>query len=192
MCGILGCVYEASQRIEANRVKALLKCPLPYLDKNVPFFCFLPLFCFLWLFSQKISLQDASGTTILFSVDLRDPGFSDPLAWPGAPPCVARRAERFRAKRRARPTTAAVSWPLASWLASAPSGGTVHATDGWAAASPSASSPKSAPVGSPGGLLSPDPAAVLSRQSPASATHALQTRCSSCRTACAYRNLRAI
>lgn len=58
-------------------------------------FLFSASFCFLWLFSQKISLQDAPGTTILFSVDLRDPGFSDPLAWLGAPPCVARRAELF-------------------------------------------------------------------------------------------------
>ena len=73
------------------------------LFRNVPFLTSIEMspfllsasFCLLWLFSQKISLQDAPGTTILFSVDLRDPGFSDPLAWPGAPPCVARRAERL-------------------------------------------------------------------------------------------------
>src|SRR5215471_246124 len=47
--------------------------------------------------------------------------------------------EALRAKCRARPATSAARWRPASWLASAPSGGAVHATDGWAAASTYAS-----------------------------------------------------
>src|SRR3974390_2566906 len=47
--------------------------------------------------------------------------------------------EALRAKCRARPTTSAARWRPTSKLASAPSGGTVHATDGWAAASTSVS-----------------------------------------------------
>src|SRR5215472_6146063 len=47
--------------------------------------------------------------------------------------------EARRAKCRARPTTSAARWRPTWKLASAPSGGAVHATDGWTAASTYAS-----------------------------------------------------
>ena len=47
--------------------------------------------------------------------------------------------EALRVKCRAKPTTGATVRRPSWWLASAPSGGAVHATDGWAAASTSVS-----------------------------------------------------
>jgi len=90
--------------------------------------------------------------------------------------------EALRAKCRARPTTNAARWRPTWKLASAPSGGAVHATDGLLAASTSVSLPKSAHVGTPCGLVPREPAAALARQFPASATRAHRTRWSSCRT----------
>src|SRR5215472_11682826 len=55
--------------------------------------------------------------------------------------------EALRAKCRAKPTTGAARWRPAGRLASASSGGAVHATDGLLAASTSVSLPKSAHVG---------------------------------------------
>ena len=90
--------------------------------------------------------------------------------------------EALRAKCRARPTTKAARWRPTWKLASAPSGGAVHATDDLPPASISVSLPKPALGGTACRSVYREPAVALARRSAASATHAPQTRCSSCRT----------
>jgi hypothetical protein len=67
---------------------------VPFLTslKMSPFFCSAS-FSFLGSFSRKSSRQEAPGTTIPISLDLRHPSVL--LAWSGAQPCEARRAERL-------------------------------------------------------------------------------------------------
>jgi hypothetical protein len=113
---------------------------------------------------------------------LRDPCFFRPVGLARNAALRSPQGEALRAKCRATPTTGA-AWQPAWRLASAPSDGALHATDGLPAASTSVSLPKSAHVGTPCGPVHREPAVVLARRFPASATHAPQTRCSSCRTA---------
>ena len=117
-------------------VKALLKCPLPYLVKNVSFFLFC-LFLFPGWFSSK---KFAPGSSRNDDSHLPRPTAS--LCFAGLVRSAALRSPQggaFRAKRRARPASSATRWRPTWRHASAPRGGPLDATDDLPAAPTSVS-----------------------------------------------------
>src|SRR3974377_1491967 len=143
---ILGCAYAASQRVAVRLSKLFKNVPLLPSIKESPFLV-LFLFLLLWLsILKKFSLASSRNDDPLLG---RPTGslFFCPV---GLAPGVALRnpqGEAFRVKCRAKPTTGATVRRPSWWLASAPSGGAGHATDGWAAGAPSVFCTKSSPGG---------------------------------------------